>query len=66
MSVDLSGNYSRFVSDSGVDDEVAGKGSVQFQVWGDGPSCTTARGERQVSVTAIDISVAGVQQLNLS
>jgi Domain of unknown function (DUF4347)/NPCBM/NEW2 domain/Glucose / Sorbosone dehydrogenase/FG-GAP-like repeat/Calx-beta domain len=32
----LSGNYTRFISDIGVDDEVGGNGSVIFQVFADG------------------------------
>ena len=32
----LAGNYTTFVSDIGVDDEVGSNGSVKFQVWGDG------------------------------
>jgi hypothetical protein len=33
---DLAANYTTFLSDVGVDDEVGGRGSVVFQVWVDG------------------------------
>jgi hypothetical protein len=32
----LDGKYQSFVSDIGLDDSSKGKGSVRFQVWGDG------------------------------
>jgi hypothetical protein len=36
VTVNLGGGCSGFEADVGVDDEVGGVGSVQFQVWGDG------------------------------
>jgi NPCBM/NEW2 domain/Right handed beta helix region len=36
VAVDLGGRCTAFEADVGVDDEVGGNGSVQFQVWGDG------------------------------
>ena len=36
VKVDLGGRCTAFEADVGVDDEVGGNGSVQFQVWGDG------------------------------
>jgi glucose/arabinose dehydrogenase len=36
VSFDLGGQYERFISDVGVDDEVDNAGSVIFQVWADG------------------------------
>ena len=36
VSFDLNGQYDRFISDVGVDDEVDNAGSVIFQVWADG------------------------------
>ena len=39
----LGGNYFRFISDIGIDDEVGDKGSVVFQVFGDGMKAVRQR-----------------------
>ena len=62
----LNGKYTMFVSDVGVDDEVSGTGSVDFQVIGDGKvladSGVVHNGQGAVH---LQVSVAGVQQLTL-
>lgn len=64
--VDLDGAYRRFTAAVGVDDEVAGKGSVVFEVLGDGrtlattPVLTSADAAR-----ALDVDVSGVRRLTL-
>jgi hypothetical protein len=64
--VDLGGAYRRFTAAVGVDDEVAGRGSVTFEVLGDGrtlavtPVLTSADAAR-----ALDVDVSGVRRLTL-
>jgi len=71
ISYNLAGNYTSFVSDIGIDDEVlaaGGGGSVEFQVWGDGkklydsgsPYITSGQPSQHVNV-----SIAGVNTLQL-
>ena len=66
VRVNLGGNYSRFVASAGLDDETAGNGSVDFQVWADGVKLydsglvTGGQAARSVSV-----DVTGRQQLQL-
>lgn len=62
----LNGQYQTFVSDVGVDDEVGSRGSVIFQVIGDGKvlfdsGALTGGG----TVRSVNVSVAGVQTLTL-
>jgi hypothetical protein len=62
----LGGNYATFISDLGIDDEMAGRGSVVFQVWGDGVKLydsgliTGSTATKKVSV-----GVSGKQTLQL-
>ncbi|GCE10473.1 NPCBM/NEW2 domain-containing protein [Tengunoibacter tsumagoiensis] len=62
----LNGNYSRFLSDVGVDDETGSAGTVDFQVYGDNTllfdSGVVAGG---APVQTVDVNVAGVNDLNL-
>lgn len=62
----LNGQYSAFVSDVGVDDEVNGQGSVIFQVIGDGTVLFNSGVLTGASpVVHVNVSLAGVQQLTL-
>ena len=62
----LGGQYVGFVSDVGVDDEVNGKGSVIFQVIGDGKTLYNSGVLTGKSPIAhINVNVTGVQQLTL-
>ena len=63
----LGGNYTRFMSDIGVDDEIAGaNGSVDFQVWADGVQLYDS-GVMNGSTTtkSLDVDVTGKQNLRL-
>jgi hypothetical protein len=66
VTVDLGGGCTAFEADVGVDDEVQGNGSVDFQVWGDGTklvdSGVVRGGEPAVGVYA---DVTGVRTLKL-
>lgn len=69
VTYDLGGSYSRFVSDVGVDDEVAatcGSNKVSFQVYGDGDLLADS-GTVSASSAAktIDVSIVGVDELEL-
>ena len=62
----LAGGYSLFTSDIGIDDEVSGHGSVDFQVLGDGKvlyDSGTVTGAS--AIKHISVNVTGVQQLTL-
>ncbi len=62
----LNGQYTNFLSDVGVDDEVNGNGSVIFQVYADGVKIYDSGAVTGSSPTqSINVSVAGVQQLQL-
>jgi glucose/arabinose dehydrogenase len=62
----LSGNYTRFVSDIGVDDEVGTNGSVVFQVLADGVQIYDSGLMTGSSATkTIDVDVTGRQNLRL-
>jgi hypothetical protein len=62
----LGGAYTRFLADVGVDDEVAERGSVVFQVFGDGVKVFDSGVMTGNSATrSVDVSVVGVQQLRL-
>ena len=62
----LNGKYASFTADVGLDDETAGKGSVEFQVFAD-DSLLFKSGVMKGNVTAkqIDVSVAGRNKLRL-
>ena len=66
ITYNLAGQYETFTSDIGIDDEVNGLGSVDFQIIGDGKvlfDSGTITGSSPV--VHVNISVAGVQQLQL-
>ncbi|MFB7657879.1 MULTISPECIES: glycoside hydrolase family 97 catalytic domain-containing protein [unclassified Streptomyces] len=66
VSVDIGGAYDRFTSEVGIDDMVAGEGSVVFEVIGDGRVLATT-GVLTPSDDAylIDVDILGVQRLTL-
>ena len=62
----LNGQYTTFMSDVGIDDEVNGQGSVDFQVYGNGVllyDSGTVTGSSPVG--HVNVSVVGVQTLTL-
>lgn len=62
----LNGQYSTFLSDIGVDDEVGSNGSVAFQVWGDGIKLYDSgvmTGSSSTKLVNIDISGVNVLKL---
>ena len=62
----LGRNYTRFISDIGVDDEVGNNGSVVFQVWGDGVQIYDSGIMTGSSTTkTVDVDVTGRQNLRL-
>jgi len=66
VTFNLAGQYTQFLSDIGVDDEVGSKGSVDFQVWGDGVELFdsgTMTGDSPTQSVTLDVS--RVQQLKL-
>ena len=67
ITYNIAGKYSSFVSDVGIDQEEDGKGSgqVDFQVIGDGVVLYDSGVLTNDQVAHINISVAGVQNLQL-
>lgn len=66
ISLNLGGNYGRFISDVGVDDEVSSGATVVFQVWGDGVKLFDSGTMRASTATqSVSVNVTGVQTLNL-
>jgi len=64
--VNLGGQYSSFVSDVGIDDEVGANGAVIFKVVGDGVELYNSGAMTGDSSTqSIDVDVRGKQQLRL-
>jgi glucose/arabinose dehydrogenase len=62
----VGGNYTRFTSDIGVDDEVGSNGSVVFQVWADGVQIYDSGIMTGSSATkTVDVDVTGRQNLRL-
>jgi len=62
----LSGNYSTFNADVGVDDEVNGNGSVTFEVWADGVKLyDSGLVTGGTAAKSIAVNVAGKQTLEL-
>ncbi|HVT90625.1 MAG TPA: NPCBM/NEW2 domain-containing protein [Tepidisphaeraceae bacterium] len=62
----LNGKYKTFTADIGIDDEVGNRGSVVFQVWGDGVLLYSSG--RMVGATptkSINVDVAGVKDMSL-
>jgi hypothetical protein len=63
---DLNGQYSQFLADIGVDDEVGGNGSVIFQVYLDNVKVYDSKTMTGSSATqSISLNVAGKKQLKL-
>ena len=66
ITYSLGGQYSRFVSDIGIDDEVGNSGSVIFQVLADGAKIYDSGIITGGSPTQrVDVNVTGVKQLEL-
>ena len=66
LRYNLGGNYARFISDIGIDDEVGASGSVVFEVWADGTrifNSPTMTGASQTQ--RVDVSVAGKNEIRL-
>ncbi|HZK81743.1 MAG TPA: NPCBM/NEW2 domain-containing protein, partial [Humisphaera sp.] len=62
----IGGNYKTFVADVGIDDETAGQGAADFQIYGDGVLLYDSGVVTGTSATQhVSINVAGVQQLSL-
>lgn len=62
----LEGKYRRFISDLGIDDEIASGGSAIFQVFADGVLRYQSGVMTASSVTqSIDIDMTGVQEMRL-
>jgi hypothetical protein len=61
----LSGSYSRFQSDVGVDEAARGVGLVVFEVIGDGVLLYKSAVLTNGQVAKVDVSVEGVKQLTL-
>ena len=60
----LDGNYSTFISDIGVDDEVGDRGSVVFQVWADGVKLYESGTMTGADATkSINVNVQGRQEM---
>jgi hypothetical protein len=62
----LDGKYGKFFSTIGIDDEVATKGSMSFEVWADGKKVYTSgvmRGED--AAKSVEVDLTGVQELRL-
>ena len=63
----LNGQYSRFLTDIGIDDETAGQGAVDFQIVGDGVVLFDSGVLTGTSpVVHVNMNVAGVQTLTLN
>ncbi len=66
VTYNLGGQYSRFVSDIGIDDEVGSGGSVVFQVWADGVKLYDSGTMTHDSPTqTVNVDVTGTNQLQL-
>ncbi len=64
--VELGGEYRRFTAEVGVDDEVGAKGTVAFEVLGDGRTLlTTGVLDGADPAFPVDMDVTGVRQLTL-
>jgi glucose/arabinose dehydrogenase len=62
----VGGDYTRFTSDIGVDDEVGSNGSVVFQVWADGAQIYDSGIMTGSSATkTVNVDVTGKQNLRL-
>jgi PKD repeat protein len=63
----LNGEYSRFLSDIGLDDESNTQGSIEFEVWGDGKILFQSRKVYKLGTTTgkIDLDISGVDELRL-
>ncbi|MBP1967882.1 NPCBM/NEW2 domain-containing protein [Paenibacillus aceris] len=62
----IDGKYDLFISDVGIDDEVSGKGSVTFEVWGDDVKLWDSGLMKATSTTvSAKVDVKGVKILKL-
>lgn len=62
----LGGTYTNFLANIGIDAEVGGKGSVVFQVWGDGTQLYDSGLVTGLSSTKlVNVNVTGKQKLQL-
>ncbi len=62
----LNGQYSTFLSDIGLDDEIGNNGSVVFQVWGDGIKLYDSGLMTGSSATkSVNLNITGVNSLKL-
>ena len=69
VRLDLGGNFARFTSDIGVDDEVNGSGSVVFRVYADAAliyQSPTRRGNSPTLSIDLDVSDASELRLNVT
>lgn len=66
VTLDLAGGYDRFTARAGVDDEVSGKGSVAFELLGDGRVLARSGVVRSGDAAIpFDVDVRGVRTLTL-
>jgi hypothetical protein len=66
ITIALGGNYDRFVSDIGIDDEIGASGSVVFEVWADGVKIYDSGIVLfDTPIQTVDVSVAGANELRL-
>jgi hypothetical protein len=66
VTYDLDGKYSKFFSDIGIDDDASGKGSMTFQVWGDGKKLyDSGTMKTKDGSKGVGVYVTGVKQLKL-
>ncbi|CQR47246.1 Beta-galactosidase [Paraliobacillus sp. PM-2] len=62
----IGGNYSRFTSEIGVDDEITSTGSVGFEIWGDGEKLFNSELiTYEDDAKFVDVNVEGVNELKL-
>jgi hypothetical protein len=66
VTYDLDGKYSKCFSDIGIDDDASGKGSMTFQVWGDGKKLyDSGTMKTKDGSKGVGVYVTGVKQLKL-
>lgn len=62
----LGGKFSTFTADIGIDDEVGNRGSVVFQVWGDGEKVYESGKVTGSDIAKnVNVDISGVNQLRL-
>ncbi|UJF31385.1 NPCBM/NEW2 domain-containing protein [Paenibacillus hexagrammi] len=66
ITYNIDGKFDSFISDVGIDDEVSGRGSVTFEVWGDGKKLWDSGLIKAASSTiGAEVNVKGVKLLKL-